>query len=101
MLGQSHLLMDKKKILLQPWSPGQNEDSWPSISPVWICLIGIPNYIWSSDILLSIASYIGKPLRLDETTAAQCILSYARVLVNLDMAIPCPKIISVVLEGDA
>ena len=99
MVSQSPLLMEKKKLLL-PWSPRQNEDSWPAITRVWIRLRGIPYHCWSSDILLSIASYIGKPFRLDETTAAQRILSYARVLVNLDVTNPNPKSIFVDLEGD-
>eukprot|EP00268_Persea_americana_P013385 TRINITY_DN15864_c0_g1_i2.p1 TRINITY_DN15864_c0_g1~~TRINITY_DN15864_c0_g1_i2.p1 ORF type:complete len:225 (+),score=34.96 TRINITY_DN15864_c0_g1_i2:865-1539(+) len=92
--------MDKKKLLLLPWFPGQNECSWPAVAPVWIRLKGIPYHCWSSDILLSIPSSIGKPLRLDETTASQRILSYARVLVNLDVAKPSPNSISVHLEGE-
>ncbi|KAJ8630519.1 hypothetical protein MRB53_023842 [Persea americana] len=99
-VGQSPFPFDKKKLLLLPWTPGQSEDSWPAITPVWIRLRGLPFHCWSSDILMSIASTIGKPLRLDEITATQRILSFARILVNLDVATPCPKFISVDLEGD-
>lgn len=101
MVSQSPLFMEKKKLLLLPWSLGQSENSWPAITPVWICLKRIPYHCWSNDILLSIARSIGKPPRLDETTTVQHILYYARVLVNLDVAIPNPNSIAVVLEGDA
>lgn len=101
MVSQSPLLMDRRKLLLFPWSSGQNENSWPAISPVWIRLRGIPYHYQSNDILLSIASSIGKPLPLDETIASQRILSYAGVLVNLDVTMTNPKFISVDLEGEA
>ncbi|KAJ8628514.1 hypothetical protein MRB53_021821 [Persea americana] len=69
LVGSSPLLMAGKKLLLRPWSPGQDESSWPSVAPVWIRLKGIPFHCWSGDILLSIAASIGKPLQLDEITA--------------------------------
>ncbi|XXG45155.1 hypothetical protein AAC387_Pa02g0315 [Persea americana] len=88
LVSQSPLLMERKKLLLQPWSPGQDVSSWLAVTPVWIRLKGIPYHCWSSDILLSIAGHISKPLRLDEITASQKMLSFARVLVHLDMAKP-------------
>ncbi|XXG76634.1 hypothetical protein AAC387_Pa08g0941 [Persea americana] len=62
---------------------------------------GIPYHCWSIDILLSIAGSIGKALLLYETTAAQRMLSYARVLVNLDATKLGPNFLIVELEGDA
>lgn len=99
-VGQSPFLLDRKKLILLPWSPGQSEESWLAITPVWIRLRGIPHHCWSSDILLLIASTMAKLLRLDEITATQRILSFVEVLVNLDVATPCPKSITVDLEGD-
>ncbi|KAJ8639685.1 hypothetical protein MRB53_016379 [Persea americana] len=34
--GLSPLSLEKKKIFFLPWSPGQEESAWPSITPVWI-----------------------------------------------------------------
>lgn len=85
LISQSPLLVGNRKLLLRSWSPGQDESTWPAVSPVCIRLKGIPYQCWSGDILLSIAGSIGKALRLDETTAAQRILSHARVLVDLDV----------------
>ncbi|XXG45984.1 hypothetical protein AAC387_Pa02g0929 [Persea americana] len=100
MVSHSPLLMDRRKLLLQSWSPSQDDASWPVVSPVWIRLKGIPYHCWSSDILLSIASSTGKPLRLDDTVASQRILSYARVLVNLDVGKPGPRLLTIEMEGE-
>lgn len=99
MICQSPLFLYKKKLLLFPWSLGQDENSWPAVTPVWIRLKGILYHCWSSDILLSIAGSIGKPLRLEETTTLQRMLSYARVLVSLDVAKSYPRLLLVELEG--
>ncbi|XXG82933.1 hypothetical protein AAC387_Pa10g0805 [Persea americana] len=93
--------MGKRKLLLHFCSPEDEENSWPAISPVWIVMKGIPYHCWSSGILLSIIGSVGKPLRLDETTAAQRMLSYARVLVNLDVSKLGPSCLSVELEGES
>lgn len=69
LIYQSPLLLDKKKLIFLPWFPGQDENSWPAVNPALIHLNGIPYHYWNSDILLSIASSIGKPIRLGEKTA--------------------------------
>ncbi|KAJ8644313.1 hypothetical protein MRB53_006061 [Persea americana] len=98
-------LTEKGNFLFRFNSPedlsSMNEDSWPTVSSVWIRLRGILYDYWSSNILLSIASYIGNPFCLDETTATQRILSYDRVLANLDVSNLLPYSISVDLEADA
>ncbi|XXG57223.1 hypothetical protein AAC387_Pa03g4436 [Persea americana] len=100
LVGHSPLFMDRRKLLLESWLPGQDESNWPSETPIWIRLRGIPYHCWSSDILLSIAASIGKPLRLDETTAKQRMLSFARVQVLLDVARANPRLLIVELEGE-
>ncbi|KAJ8638549.1 hypothetical protein MRB53_012816 [Persea americana] len=91
--------MDRRKLLLQSRSPGQDESNWPSETPIWIWLRGIPYHCWSSDILLSIAASIGKPLHMDETTVKQRMLSFARVQVLLDVARAIPRLLTVELEA--
>ncbi|KAJ8634737.1 hypothetical protein MRB53_009004 [Persea americana] len=70
-----------RPCLMSLTEKGQDESIWPSETPVWIRLRGIPYHYWSSDILLSIATSIGKPLCLDDTIAKQRMLSFARVQV--------------------
>lgn len=51
--------------------------------------------------MLSLTSSIGSPLRLDDTTASQKLLTYARILINLDLSKEKPTKIKVNLEGDS
>lgn len=101
LLSQSPILVTNNKLHLLPWSPGQDSFEWPSTSIVWIRLRGIPYHCWSSHILLSIASSIGLPLKLDDITASQKIQTYARILVNLDIFKPKSKQILVDLERES
>ena len=99
-LGLSPLSLEKKKIFFLPWSPGQDEMAWPSTAPVWIRLAGLPYHCWSKHILFSLASSIGQPIKLDDITTAQRILTYARVLVNIDLSKLKPPVILVDLQGE-
>ncbi|KAJ8650247.1 hypothetical protein MRB53_003270 [Persea americana] len=81
-------------------SLGQDESIWPSETPVWIWLRGIPYHCWNNDIVLSIIASIGRPLPLDDTTAKQRMLSFARVQVLLDVARSSPRLLTVALEGE-
>lgn len=54
----------------------------------------------SRDILLSLASSIGRPVKLDYPTTTQRILSYARVLVDLNLSKPRHHKLLVELEGE-
>eukprot|EP00268_Persea_americana_P001034 TRINITY_DN103089_c0_g1_i1.p1 TRINITY_DN103089_c0_g1~~TRINITY_DN103089_c0_g1_i1.p1 ORF type:complete len:201 (+),score=19.25 TRINITY_DN103089_c0_g1_i1:51-653(+) len=97
-LSLSPLSIDKKKVVFLPWSPGQDEAAWPSIAPVWIRLTGLPYHCWSQNIIFSIANSIGHPIKLDNITMAQKILTFSRVLVNIDLSKPKPPSILVNLQ---
>lgn len=99
-LSLSPLSIDKKKVFHLPWTPGQDETVWPSIAPVWIRPSGLPYHCWSQNIILSLANTIGHPIKLDNITMAQRILTYAKVLVNIDLSKPKPSSILVNLQGE-
>lgn len=100
-LSKSPYLLQNRKLHLLPWSPGQGPFECPTLHPVWIRIYGIPYHCWSSNILLSLTSFIGLPLRLDDITASQKLQTYARILVNIDLSIPKPSEIKVELEGES
>lgn len=100
LLSLSPLTMDQKRIKLLPWHPGQDEDEWPSIVPIWIRFMGLPYHCWSKDILYSLANSIGKPIKLTDITSSQRSLTYARLLVNIDLSKPRSHSILVNLEGE-
>lgn len=94
-LGLFPLFMEKRKIFFLPWIPRQEETAWPSSAPVWIRLAGLLDHCGSQHILFSLASSIGQPIKLDNITTAQRILTYARVLVHIDLSKPKPPVILV------
>ena len=51
--------------------------------PIWVNLYGIPLELWNPKGISFIASYIGKPLRVDRVTASRRRISYARVCVEV------------------
>ncbi|XP_058775608.1 uncharacterized protein LOC131649881 [Vicia villosa] len=53
--------------------------------PVWVKLPQLPLYLWGKRSLSKIGSALGKPLFTDECTAAKLRVSYARILVEIDV----------------
>ncbi|KAJ6377612.1 hypothetical protein OIU76_026566 [Salix suchowensis] len=56
-----------------------------STLPVWIKLPNLPLSCWSGICLSKIASVIGNPIQCDMLTSSMTRLSYARVLVEIDL----------------
>lgn len=54
-------------------------------APVWVKFPNLPLKCWSPRCLSKIASLIGKPIQTDRITASMSRISYARVLVELDL----------------
>ena len=54
-------------------------------APVWVKFPNLPLCCWSPPCLSKIASVLGKPLQSDHMTSSLSRLSYARVLVELDL----------------
>ncbi|XP_019235531.1 PREDICTED: uncharacterized protein LOC109215869 [Nicotiana attenuata] len=64
-----------------------------STVPLWVKFPGLPVGYWSPEALGKLASGIGKPLYTDETTVDMERISYARVLIEVDVAQPLPECI--------
>lgn len=67
------------------------DDSELLIMPLWITLPGLPLECWNATILSKIASQVGKPITTDELTETKQRVSYARVLVEVDVSKPLKK----------
>ncbi|KAJ6365129.1 hypothetical protein OIU76_029992 [Salix suchowensis] len=68
-----------------------------STVPVWIKLPNLPLRCWSLKSLSKIASVVGKPLQSDMLTSSMSRLSYACILVELDLRKPLREHIAVSL----
>lgn len=97
-LSAHPLSIGNKRIHLAPWHPGMEDLPILKSAAVWICLRNIPYHLWCKQILFSLARTIGKPIRMDEFTASQKLLSYARILVEVDLSKPLPNCIRMDLE---
>ncbi|XP_009777941.1 uncharacterized protein [Nicotiana sylvestris] len=61
------------------------------IVPIWVNLPGLPIQCWAEENLGRIASLLGKPICTDRLTAECERISYARVLVEMDITQPLPN----------
>ncbi|XP_074266130.1 uncharacterized protein LOC141588596 [Silene latifolia] len=58
--------------------------------PIWILFPNLDPFLWSNSALSKLASKIGKPLFSDLPTTCKATLSFARVMVETDIAGPLP-----------
>ncbi|KAJ6868613.1 hypothetical protein NC651_033633 [Populus alba x Populus x berolinensis] len=67
--------------------------------PVWVRFPNLPLKCWSIQGLSKIASVLGKPLQSDKFTATMERLSFARVLIELDLLDELPSSIPICLPN--
>ncbi|KAL9404172.1 hypothetical protein Peur_001144 [Populus x canadensis] len=66
---------------------------------VWVKFPNLPLQCWSPLCLSKLASVIGKPVHADPPTASMTRLSYARVLVEVDLLADLPSLINITLPN--
>ncbi|KAJ8569877.1 hypothetical protein K7X08_006454 [Anisodus acutangulus] len=85
-----------KPMILKPWTPALNLSAeFLTEIPLWVKFPNIPMGCWGSDSLSRIASAIGAPLFADECTTKQSRITFARMLVQVDVTKPLPTEINV------
>ena len=67
--------------------------------PVWVKLPNLPLKCWSIRSLSKICSLIGKPIQCDRLTATKARISYARVLIEVDLRESLPDTIQIGLPN--
>ncbi|GKC11412.1 RNA-directed DNA polymerase, eukaryota, reverse transcriptase zinc-binding domain protein [Tanacetum coccineum] len=89
-LERGHWMVRNKPLLVQKWNPSLCiEKKEPEVIPLWIKLCNVPLEAWSNKGISVIASSIGKPMIMDQTTTEMCNkgvgrIGYARVLVEVN-----------------
>lgn len=86
-------IMGGKPILLKKWSSAFNLHDELRIAPVWVRFPGLPVIYWGANTLSRLASILGVPLMADDFTSRQARVSYARVLIEVDITKPLPSMI--------
>ncbi|XP_058733337.1 uncharacterized protein LOC131604942 [Vicia villosa] len=78
--------MRNMPLLLRDWKPGFNlkEDMLRTFL-IWVKLPQLPLHLWGVRSLNKIGSALGNPLVTDECTASKARVSYAQILVEVDV----------------
>ncbi|XP_019241976.1 PREDICTED: uncharacterized protein LOC109227676 [Nicotiana attenuata] len=81
--------INNRQIILKQWIADFDfEKEFPTEIPLWIRFPKLPLNCWGVNSLSRIASSIGTPMYADECTAKQLRVSYARMLIEVDMTKP-------------
>lgn len=89
MLEDSPLMTASRPIVVKDWvSDFCSEKEVLKEIPLWIRLPNLHLSCWSVDSLSHIGSMIGKPVCDDDCTSQQMRISYARLLVEIDITKP-------------
>lgn len=86
-LGRRWTFFNKSPMAFKAWNPSMdlNNIEFDKI-PVWIQLPGLNSRFWGAQALSKLVSFIGRPISADPATINRSRLSYARVLVEVDVS---------------
>ncbi|XP_074313972.1 uncharacterized protein LOC141649175 [Silene latifolia] len=80
-------MVGANSLVLKHWSPSSSyEMDRVAKVTVWVLLRGLDPYLWSDRVLSKIASRLGHPLFADPATTSKSKLSFARVLIKMDVS---------------
>lgn len=94
--------MGGRPVIVKQWCPGFDmEKEILKNVPVWVRFPNLPLFCWGVECLSRIASVLGVPIMDDDNTMMQKRISYARVLIDIDVTQDLPECIKVEgLNGD-
>nr|XP_016453332.1 PREDICTED: uncharacterized protein LOC107777718 [Nicotiana tabacum] len=82
---------NNRPMVLKDWDPDfQIQNEFMRIAPIWVNLLELPIQCWAEENLGRIASLLGKSICTDKLTAQCERVSYARVLIEMDITQPLP-----------
>lgn len=84
--------MNNRPLILSVWTPNfYFQKDFLRVLPLWITYPKLPLYCWGPECLSRTASCVGKPFFADECTAKQLRVSFARVIVEVDITQDSPN----------
>ncbi|XP_059294544.1 uncharacterized protein LOC132047529 [Lycium ferocissimum] len=88
--------INNRPIILKPWTSDFDfTKEYPTEIPLWVTFPKLPMSCWDIENLSRIASAIGVPVYADECTTKQTRISYARMLIEVNVTQPLPEKIMV------
>lgn len=99
-LDKGAFYIGKSLFIVRPWSPWiENSIAQLKSIPVWFMIYNVPLHLWNNIGLSPIASFVGKPLLMDECTRNKTRLIFARVLVEISIDSVFPNSIPLWVDG--
>ncbi|KAL0407602.1 UNVERIFIED_CONTAM: hypothetical protein Sradi_1694600 [Sesamum radiatum] len=81
------------------WTPTFTPGQETSVVPIWACLPELPAHLFHKTAIFTIASMIGTPLQIDDSTLNQSKLSKARICVEIDLNQPLVEELDLLIHG--
>ncbi|KAG5576616.1 hypothetical protein H5410_056750, partial [Solanum commersonii] len=92
--GPHHLL--RSSVIMKPWVAEFNfKEEILTTIPLWVKLPNMPLNCWNLVVLSKIGSSLRTPLYADECTTQTSRISFARILVEVDVTRPLAKVIKI------
>ncbi|KAJ8536945.1 hypothetical protein K7X08_035346 [Anisodus acutangulus] len=89
-------MINSKPVIVKPWSADFSfKDEVLKVIPLWVKFPNPPLNCWGVKSLSRVASGLGKLIYADECTTKMERISYARVLIEMDVTIPLPNVVQV------
>ncbi|XP_060212233.1 uncharacterized protein LOC132639857 [Lycium barbarum] len=86
-----------RPLILKPWTPDfEFTKEFPTEIPLWVKFPQLPMNFWGVNSLSRLATSIGTPMFVDECTAKDTRVSFARMLIEVNITKPLPDKIPVV-----
>lgn len=83
-------------MILKEWVPNFKLNKEPLIFvTLWVSFPKLPLQCWTEENLDRLASYLGRPICTDKLTATGDTISYARVLIEIDITQPLSDTITI------
>ncbi|XP_075101803.1 uncharacterized protein LOC142177231 [Nicotiana tabacum] len=83
---------NNRPMMLKQWEPDFDISKETNrIVPIWVLLPGLPIQYWATENLGRIASYLGKLVCTNKLTTQGDRISYAKILVDIDISQPLPE----------
>lgn len=85
-------LIANRPMILKQWTPDFDfTEEFPTDIPLWVKFLKLPMFCWGMRSLSRIASVLGKPIFADECTTKQTGVSYARMLIEINVTKELPR----------
>ncbi|XP_026434077.1 uncharacterized protein LOC113331590 [Papaver somniferum] len=94
------LFISNQPFFGHPWHALiEQEIAELKIVPIWVNLRKVPLHMWNAKALSKIASLIGTPIMMYKLTLSRAMMSYARILIEVDLKCEFPTLLHVYYEG--